>query len=256
MRTFLLAFIVLLLVGAGFISLAQYESNRISGAPPYEVANDPPTGGELDEYAYLQNWKRPEGPAKVALQAGHWKSNEAPEELKRLRTNTGASGGGKSEWEVNYEIAELTKELLEEKGVVVEILPATVPPKYWADVFVSIHADGSENTSKSGFKAAIPRRDMSGTAGDLLSRVEEAYQLATDMELDPVVTRNMTGYYAFGWWRYDHALHPMTTAMILETGFLTNPTDRLTIVNNPELSAEGLANGIISYLTAQELLEG
>jgi hypothetical protein len=226
--------------------------NITSGAPPYQVADDPP-GPDIESFLW-RDWKRPEGPAKVALQVGHWKSGEVPDELHRLRGNTGASGGGKSEWEVNMSIVSATAEILKDKGIVVEILPATVPPEYWADVFVSVHADGNLDLGKSGFKAASPRRDMTGKSGSLLNFVEDEYSKATGLPEDPNVTRNMRGYYAFGWWRYEHAVHPMTTSIILETGFLTSPSDRKVIVDQAEIAAFGLAEGIIKYLTSEKLI--
>src|SRR5690606_21028809 len=128
--------------------------------------------------------------------------------LHRLRGNTGAEGGGTTEVEVNLTIANLTKELLEEKGIIVDILPATVPENYWADVFVSVHADGSLDYLKSGYKGASPRRDFTNGANDLVRYVEESYESATGLVYDPEVTRNMRGYYAFSFWRFDHAIHP------------------------------------------------
>lgn len=241
---------VLLLVGAFLVF--QNNQTTISGAPPYQVADNPPSQNDI--YNLYEDWVRPDGPAKVALQVGHWKNDEIPEELHRLRGNTGASGGGKTEWEVNYQIAVLTEEILESNGVIVELLPATVPKKYWADVFVAIHADGNNDTGKSGFKAAAPYRDLTGNANELLKFVEQEYALSTNLEKDPNITRNMRGYYAFGWWRYDHAVHPMTTSIILETGFLTSPSDRIIIVDSPQLSASGLASGIILYLKSQNLI--
>lgn len=229
-----------------------HTTEIVSGAPPYD-----PSGGNVSEdtdFSWLTNWTRPDGPAKVALQVGHWKNDEVPEELKNLRGNTGATGGGMSEWEVNYEIASLTKELLEKRGIQVELLPATVPQSYWADVFVAIHADGSEDTSKRGFKVAGPRRDYTGNNDDLIASIETSYEAATGFEKDPNITRNMRGYYAFSWWRYEHAVHPMTASVILETGFLTSAADRRTIVTQPELSAEGLAEGIIRYLVSKQLI--
>lgn len=227
-------------------------SSLTSGAPPY-IAEDlePP---EENEFSFLSNWKRTDGPPKVGLQVGHWKNNELPDELERLRGNTGATGGGKKEWEVNMKIAELTAQLLKDKGVVVDILPSTVPEKYLADAFIAIHADGSLDTGKSGFKAATPRRDFSGKGKSLLSFVESEYQKSTEIPLDPNVTRNMRGYYAFAWWRYENAVHPMTTSVILETGFLTSPEDRKIIVGSPEKSADGLATGIIEYLKSEKIL--
>ncbi|EKD65367.1 MAG: cell wall hydrolase/autolysin [uncultured bacterium] len=228
-------------------------SHQISGAPPYDPL-DEQLPNNFD-YPWLENWERPDGPPKVGLQVGHWKSEEVPDELRRLRNNTGSSGGGKSEWEVNYEIVEETKKILEENGIVVDVLPATIPPKYWADVFVSIHADGSLDPSKSGFKAAAPRRDMSGKANSLVEKMEMTYQETTSLPKDPNVSRNMRGYYAFSYWRYEHAVHPMTASAILETGFLTSASDRKIIVDNPQISAKGIAEGIMTYLESEGLLE-
>ena len=246
---FLSSLISLFLVKTLFLGTTQI----ISGAPPYDPSSfDNVTLSE--EEKLIRDWKRPEGPAKVLLQVGHWKNDEVPEELKNLRGNTGATGRGKSEWEVNYEIAMLTKVLLEKKGIMVEILPATVPPHTWGDVFVAIHADGSLDTEKSGYKVATSRRDITGNAQDLVTNIEIAYEQATGLEKDPVITRKMRGYYAFSWWRYEHAVHPMTASAILETGFLTSYSDQTLLIDTPEVSAEGLANGVISYLSSKSLL--
>jgi hypothetical protein len=255
MKHLLLVFTAVFFLAAGVLAANSYFVNfkQVSGAPPYD-ASGTDNVSLSEEQQLIQDWKRPEGPAKVALQVGHWKTDEVPEELQKLRGNTGASGGGKSESEVNYAIAELTKELLEEKGITVELLPTTVTPQYWADVFVSIHADGNPDPSKTGYKTAVPRRDRTGNADELLTSIEKSYAESTGMILDPNVTRNMRGYYAFSWWRYDHAVHPMTTSLILETGFLSSPSDRNIIVDQPELSAKGLADGITEYLISKNLL--
>lgn len=242
--------VILLITIVAFV--INFRNNSSQGAPPYQIEDlNPPNQGE---YSWLNNWKRPDGPAKVGLQVGHWKNEELPDELDRLRGNSGSSGGGKNEWEVNLTIANMTKELLEEKDIVVEIFPATIPQDYWADVFVAIHADGSTDKSKSGFKIAKPRRDFSGKADILVGLIQDEYALATNLEIDPNITRNMTGYYAFSWWRYSYAVHPKTASGILETGFLTNPHDRQIIVKKPELAAKGIARGIILFLESENLL--
>ncbi len=243
-----------------FVSSGIFTANKLAfrqigggGAPPYAPEDlEPP---DIDPYAWIRDWVRPEGPPRVGLQVGHWKNEELPEELSRLIGRTGSSGGGKTESEVNMAIAEETKKILEEKGIVVDILPATIPPKYWADVFVAIHADGSESSLSRGYKAAAPRRDFTGKAGKLVEYIEAEYEKATKLVKDPNVSRNMTGYYAFAWWRYEHAVQPVTPAAILETGFLTSPLDRKVIVNQPKVSGEGLANGIILFLESEKLLE-
>ncbi|KKQ18928.1 MAG: Cell wall hydrolase/autolysin, partial [Parcubacteria group bacterium GW2011_GWC1_36_9] len=121
-------------------------------------------------------------------------------------------------------------------------------------VFVAIHADGSTTPIASGFKAATPRRDFSGKADKLLTFIEDNYQAATNLGKDSNISRNMRGYYAFAWWRYEHAVHPMTASLILEAGFLTNARDRKLLVYNPEVPARGIVNGIMDYLMFQGLL--
>lgn len=249
-----------LLLTTTFASTALVGGILFIGSTPQEGHQE--TAGTLtlnriesmtffDEYA---NWERPAGPPKVALQVGHWKLQEMPDEFENLkRTGGGASGGGKTEGEVNLAIAEAATELLQEKGVTVEILPATIPPDYWADALVSIHADGNENITVSGYKIAAPRWDRTGKAEILSSFIEEEYGKVVDLPLDPNVSRNMRGYYAFNWRRYEYSMHPMTVGAIVETGFLTNPHDRKIIVDNPHLAAKGITNGIIAYLQPQNI---
>lgn len=230
------------MLGRGGFALTDFVSPAEDGFDDYT---------ETDEEAVLpdpyRDWVRPEGPPRVAIQAGHWKAHEAPDELENIRSN-GAVAGGATEWKVNLKIAEIVKPLLEKKGVAVEILPATVPPEYWADAFVAIHADGNPNTEVSGYKVASPRRDRTGRAARLSELLGEEYGEATGMQVDPNVTRNMRGYYAFNWRRYEHSLHPMTPAAILETGFLTSPADRKIIVRAPQKSAAAIADGIMRFL--------
>jgi N-acetylmuramoyl-L-alanine amidase len=192
-------------------------------------------------------WQRPSGPPRVALQAGHWKAAEAPDEQARLRTN-GTRGGGREEWEVNLEIARRTATLLEDAGISVELLPTTIPPAYWADLFVSVHADGHASAAVSGYRAAAPRRDATGRAAEFAALLERTYGEATGLRHYPSVTRRMVNYYAFNWRRYEHALHPMTVAVILETGFLTSPTDRRVIVGTPERAARGIAEAVVRFV--------
>ncbi|HUF51082.1 MAG TPA: hypothetical protein VMN60_09630, partial [Longimicrobiales bacterium] len=163
----------------------------------------------LDAPEAVYAWRRPDGPVRVALQAGHWKAAAAPDEQARLRTN-GTRGGGKAEWEVNLGIAQRTAQILEEAGYTVDILPTTIPPGYWADVFIAIHADGNSNTAVSGYRAAAPRRDRTGRARELVELLTQTYGAATGLPLYPTITRRMRGYYAFNSRRYHHALHPMT----------------------------------------------
>ncbi|MFZ2522197.1 MAG: N-acetylmuramoyl-L-alanine amidase [Minisyncoccia bacterium] len=193
--------------------------------------------------------KLPSSPIRVGIQAGHWKNNEVPDELSGLkRSGGGAIGGGKSEVDVVLEIAKRVKKILEERGVVVDLLPATIPIDYHAHAFVSIHADGNSNTSVSGFKIASPQTDFSQKSVLLVDSLNKSYKLETGLSQDDNITRRMSAYYAFNWRRYDHALHPMTPSVIVETGFMTSPSDRKIIVSSPDKVAKGIAYGILNFL--------
>ncbi|MBP7134151.1 N-acetylmuramoyl-L-alanine amidase [Patescibacteria group bacterium] len=197
----------------------------------------------------VQTWVRPPGPLRVGLQAGHWKNGELPDELSNLRERGGGTrGGGKYEWETNLEIAQTAKTLIEKEQIIVDILPATIPPDYWADIFISIHADGSTDTSVSGFKVAAPWRDRTGRGAAFAALLEATYASTTNLRIDPNVTANMRGYYAFNWRKYEHSIHPMTTAVILETGFLTNPSDQRLLIRNQGVAAKAIAEAVFAYL--------
>lgn len=192
------------------------------------------------------DWEPPPAPVRIALQAGHWRANEAPSELSGLRDN-GTSWEGVKEWEVNLQIARSTGAMLEKLGYEVDILPAVVPPDYRAHLFVAIHADGSNNPGASGFRVAAPRRDATGRASQAVEILERTYAEATGLRRLPDVTRRMSSYYAFNYRRYEHALHPMTIGLILETGFLTSPSDREVILNDPDRAARGIVEAIMAF---------
>ena len=250
MKKLLLILITFIFLVTGYLLIRNTKTVSEYGAPPY-LGDDGPDSIALpgfERFPDLLNWKRPEGPLRVGLQAGHWKNSELPDELERIRGNTGSRNGKVAEWEVNLAIAEVTKKILETENVVVDILPATIPPSYWADAFVAIHADGSTDSRTSGFKVAGPRRDYSGRVSDLVRIIEKEYQKKVGFEKDPNITRNMRGYYAFSWWRFEHAVHPMTPSVILETGFLTNSGEASVLINNPEIPAQALAEALLIFL--------
>ena len=238
--------------GVMLIIFGLLNKHTVSGAPPYGIDEQqvPP----LNPYEWLINWKRPDVPAIVGIQVGHWKSNELPDELEQLRGNTGSSGGGKSEWEVNFAIAEQLELILIREGIQVDILPATVPKGYWADIFIAIHADGNLDKTVSGYKFASPWRDLTNEADNLSEKLNDTYGEKTGLVFDPNISRNMRGYYAFSWWRREHAIHPMTTAVIAETGFLTNYRDRQLLIHQPEIPARAIADVLIGYLAEKGLL--
>ena len=194
----------------------------------------------------------PPGPKRVGLQAGHWKTEEIPSELRGL--GPGTSAAGKAEWEVNLDIAERTAALLRAYGVEVEILPTTLPIEYKAHAFLSIHADGDETGARQGYKLGRAVWSATPAADDrLMAEISRAYAESTRMPLDPVgASRRMTAYYAFNSRRYCHAVAPGTPSAILEAGYLTSAVDRQILLNDPDAAARGIATGLLRFLDVPE----
>jgi N-acetylmuramoyl-L-alanine amidase len=216
-------------------------------------ANLPPMGPEVrrtfrEPLAPAPLWSPP-GPKRVGLQAGHWLVEQSPGELSRLQAGT--SGGGKQEWEVNLDIAQRAKLLLEAAGVEVDLLPATVPMRYRAHAFVSIHADGDAAGQLSGFKVARPGFSSIPAEDDhLVAALNGAYAVATGLPRDDEhISLRMRYYYAFNSRRYCHAVAPGVPQAIVETGFLTSAADRGLLLGNPDAAARGIAGGVLAFLS-------
>jgi N-acetylmuramoyl-L-alanine amidase len=245
--------ILILAATLGSATASAAEASRSSLAASAWPGVRVETGGSREEPEDTTSARRSRGAFLIALQAGHWRAHEAPAEQSHLRQN-GTRAAGRYEWEVNLDIALRTARILEQTGYAVEILPTTIPPGYRADLFISIHADGHPSSAVSGFRAAGSRWDVTSRAADFARLLERSYAESTRLPHYPTLTNRMTGYYAFNSYWYTHALDPMTTAVILETGFLTSPWDRRVIVDAPELAARGIADAVRLYL-ATALLE-
>ncbi len=251
MRAGIIGLSVLLVAATAGFNLESAEPEAPTNGPPAaQVASGPAPIGAGPAVAVAEPAPEPPAPRalKVALQAGHWKSLEAPDELAGLRDNGGTRGGGRNEWEVNLEIAELTAALLAADGYEVEVLPATVPQRYQADLFIAIHADGNNDSSIHGYRVAAPRRDATLRAQEFADVLAEAYGETTGVRHIGTVTRRMQGYYAFNSRRFDHAIHPTTVGVIIETGFLTSPVYQAILVGAPGRSARGIYEGVVRYL--------
>ena len=190
------------------------------------------------------------GPRRVAIQVGHWQTENVPDELRRIETATGTSWDGITEVEVDLDIASRIRALLEAKGIVVDVLPTTIPVGYVADAFLALHCDGDGVGFRSGYKLAHgSRRGL--YEEDLLRAVSDAYGAATGLRYDATgITNNMRNYYAFVWSRYLHSVAPHAPAAIIELGFLSNAGDRALLVDSPDVVAGGVAAGIEAFLAA------
>lgn len=192
---------------------------------------------------------------RVGIQAGHWKLEDLPEEMQQFRTWSGSYVRGYDEWEINLPIAQAVQRQLEAAGVQVDLLPTVIPIGYTADAFVSIHADGVSGAQASvrhGWKIATPYR-ASPAAEALAAAVQDSYARATGLPPDPRgASVDMRAYYAFASYRYWHSIAPTTPAVIIETGFMTYPGDWNMLFKQPEVVAQGIADGVLAYLQARD----
>ena len=190
----------------------------------------------------------PPGPKRVGLQAGHWLTDQVPPELGRLQN--GAVGGGKQEWEVNLEVAQRAAALLEASGIAVDVLPATVPPRYRANAFIALHADGDPAGQARGFKVARPGFSSLPDVDDrLVQAFNQTYGVDTELPRDDEhISLRMRYYYAFNSRRYCHAVAPGVPQAIVEMGYLTSAADRQYLIGDPSRLATAVADSVQAFL--------
>lgn len=177
---------------------------------------------------------------KIGIVAGHWGEYN----------DVGAvCPDGLTELEVNLEIASRTQRLLQEEGFDVELFKEYDDrlTAYRAIALVSIHADSCAfyGVEATGFKVtsalATARPDKSNR---LVACIYTRYSETTGLPYHSSVTTDMSSYHAF------EEIHSDTAAAIIETGFLN--LDRLILTQQPELIAEGIANGVLCYIRNED----
>lgn len=192
------------------------------------------------------------GPPRVGLQVGHLGARDHPDELAALRVSTGGRAAGIDEVDVNLAVARALAERLATAGVRVELLPATVPPGYRADLLLSIHADASAEPDRRGYKSAHAAPARNRREPWLRAAVDTAYLAASGLPHDEAnVSGAMLDYYAFASDRLRHAAHAGTAGVIVELGYLSHPLDRAWLAD-PERPASALADGVLRYLAAAD----
>jgi N-acetylmuramoyl-L-alanine amidase len=122
---------------------------------------------------------------------------------------------------------------------------------YQGTLLVSIHNDSciisSEGTT--GFKiAASSFGNYPDQSTRLANCIQDKYQKVTLQPYAPdSITDAMTGYHAFG------KINANTPAVIIETGFLSDPVDYALVTDHPEIVATGIVNGILCFLNHESI---
>lgn len=188
-----------------------------------------------------------EGPIKIGIQPGHWRIEELPDELARLRTSTGAAFGQLRELDINLAVSRILLERLLASGYDAELVPASVPAGYRADLFVSVHADRADQPDRRGWKLSPPWR-ASPASKALAAAMAASFAESGLPEDRGGVTANMRGYFGFSWWRYENVVSPYTPAVLVELGFMGNAIERTRMRDDPAFYAAILERGIVRFL--------
>ena len=168
--------------------------------------------------------------------------------------NSGAEGNGYREQDLVYRIGVELKELLDEDSRFEARLSRPTPDTqlgtssasslrirteeanaWGADLFLSLHNNASVDTSVSGLEALVYERNSTAydIAGVLLSSLADTTGL-----------RNRGIFIRPGLYVLRRTAMP---AVLLELGFISNPSDARLLYENPALFARGIYNGLVSY---------
>lgn len=218
-------------------SMSKTEAGGSNG---YTVAIDPGHQGSWVDMSEQE----PVGPGASEMKA---------------KATTGTSGWytGIPEYQLNLDISLALQKELEQRGYSVVMTRtdndtaisnaerATKAYKEGGDIYVRIHANGSEDTSISGGLGMVPSSDnpyvghLAGDSYTLAECIMSAYCEETGFKnLGVQYYDNMTG---MNW--------SQIPVMILEMGFMTNESDD-TAMQDPDMQArmvKGIANGIDRY---------
>jgi N-acetylmuramoyl-L-alanine amidase len=179
---------------------------------------------------------------RVGLVVGHWGHD--------VGAICSESLGGIREVDINYTIADLTRQYLQSEGVQVDLLKEFDEhlKGYQSNALISIHADTCEYIPElgTGYKIAeASENKRPEQAARLMACLKNRYGYITGLRYDHRVTPDMTSYHAFG------EVDPNTPAVIIETGYMNQ--DRELLTKHPDLVARGITAGIMCYLNREEI---
>ncbi len=211
-------------------SVVQAQADAVKAA--LDVAPASPTEAALEEL---------NGP-RIGVVVGH------------LGSDSGAvcpDDEAVTELAINTAIADSTIQQLQAMGYVVDRLEEfdTRLDGYVGEALVSIHADSCSfiNDEATGFKVAGSlENQVPDLSARLVGCLSERYGRRTQMKYHSgSVTYDMTYYHAY------REVAPTTPAAIIEVGFMF--LDREILLTQPDLLAQGIAEGVRCYIEKEAI---
>ena len=171
-----------------------------------------------------------------------------------VNPNAGAEGNGYREQDVVYRIGMILSDILRRRGFETRLsrkspeiilgtsnltsLQARVnEANAWgADYFISLHTNASANSAARGSEALV--YNIPSEASELAEDILFQLNLSTGLPNRGITER--PGLYVLR--------KTQMPAILLELGFITNPTDARLMAESPERFAVGIADGMSEYL--------
>ena len=265
----------------GLESGGQSESDAESeaesgGRSETDAETEKESSGQSESDTETEAETETEPPLVVAIDPGHqgsWVDMSDTEPLgpgsseMKAKASTGTQGSysGKAEYELNLEVSLALETELKERGYEVILTRrdhdtaisnaerAQMAYEEGGDIYVRIHANGSDDPSVQGALAMVPSAenpyvgDLAADSYDLADSILSHYcQTAGFENLGIQYYDNMTG---INWSRLP--------VMILEMGFMTNEFDDLRMADDSvqEQMVQGIADGIDEYFEEKGLKE-
>jgi N-acetylmuramoyl-L-alanine amidase len=235
-RTFISVIIV------GIIMATLFTSATPPGLPTSSLGDKLAAAGS--KATPTPEWPTPTARPRprIGIVVGHWGDENDPGAV---------CPDGLTELTINQDVAGLVQKKLASEGFDVDLLREfdSNLNGYQALALVSIHADSCDyiNPQATGFKVAAslnkPRPEKTAR---LTACLRNRYGLATNLELHPGITPDMSSYHAFD------EINDETPAVIIETGFMN--LDRQLLTQGVDTVAEGIANGILCYIYNENIV--
>ncbi|MBE6538609.1 MAG: N-acetylmuramoyl-L-alanine amidase [Ruminococcaceae bacterium] len=175
-----------------------------------------------------------------------------------VNPNAGAEGNGYREQDLVFEIGRRLSSILRANGFETRLSRPTADTQlgtsvatslaervnaantWGANYFISLHTNASVNPQANGAEVLV--YSTSSPAYELARSVLEQLTLSTGVRGRGVVAR--PGLYVLR--------RTAMPAILVEMGFITNPSDASLMANSPGSFAQGIADGIIDYVRRSE----